>query len=87
MTLDFTTGRDRLIVCRALAFAIVTIEKLPKERRPTSDLQDMKNLLSTYDERMMAIYLASAKCAVDDVTGEDAIQAVYRSYGVEWGEH
>ena len=31
MTLDFTTGRDRLIVCRALAFAIVTIEKLPKE--------------------------------------------------------
>ena len=31
----------------------------------------MKNLLSTYDERMMAIYLASAKCAVDDVTGED----------------
>jgi len=39
------TGRDDYIIIKALAFAIITIERLPERWQPWSDLQDMRKLL------------------------------------------
>jgi hypothetical protein len=39
------TGRDRLIMCQALAIAIVAIERLPEIWRPRSNARDMQALL------------------------------------------
>jgi hypothetical protein len=39
---DGITGRDELIIAKALAYAIVSIERLPEEWQATSDLNDMK---------------------------------------------
>jgi hypothetical protein len=39
------TGRDHLIICTALAYAIEVIERLPFERKEWSDQQDMVLLL------------------------------------------
>jgi hypothetical protein len=39
------TGRDRLILCKALAYAIETIENLPDQWQEVSDKEDMIALL------------------------------------------
>jgi hypothetical protein len=44
MTTDIT-GRDGLIIAKALAMAIITIDRLPPEWRANSDKADMEKLL------------------------------------------
>lgn len=39
------TGRDNYIMCKALAYAIVTIDRLPERWQEQSDQSDMKALL------------------------------------------
>ena len=39
------TGRDDMIINKALAYAILTIENLPRERQEQSDCDDMRALL------------------------------------------
>lgn len=51
-----TTGRDTFIVCKALAYAILTIQSLPKEWQELSDCQDMKLLLDRYSGRNQVVY-------------------------------
>lgn len=45
---ESVTGRDASVVCKALAYAIHTIESLPFEYRENSDMADMKTLLEHY---------------------------------------
>ncbi len=42
------TGRDGFILCKALAYAIITIEKLPVAWREASDREDMIALLHAH---------------------------------------
>jgi hypothetical protein len=44
------TGRDRLIIAKALAYAIQAIEALPESRRENSDQVDMKRMLRAISE-------------------------------------
>jgi len=39
------TERDRLVMCKALAYAIVTIERLPRQQQEVSDKEAMLALL------------------------------------------
>jgi hypothetical protein len=39
------TGRDSVIMRKALAYAIVAINQLPSEQREWSDMRDMRRLL------------------------------------------
>jgi len=82
---DYRAWRQRHIICRALAYAIVTIERLPESHQPESDLQDMNDLLAAYDKGG-SHHLAVARCAIDQVTGVEAVRAVYREYGIELPE-
>ena len=38
--------RDRLILCNALAYAIITIDRLPEERQEASNARDMETMLN-----------------------------------------
>jgi hypothetical protein len=40
------TGRDNIIIAKALAYAITTIDSLPRVRQEGSDRDDMLDLLS-----------------------------------------
>ena len=53
------TGRDHLIMCKALAYAAVTIERLPAMWRENNDCDDMKELLLalTGDARRYDYYM------------------------------
>jgi hypothetical protein len=45
MTNQSVTGRDHYIISMALTFAIEAIDRLPEQRRPYSDRDDMARLL------------------------------------------
>ena len=55
-------GRDRHIVARALAIAISTIERAEPEKRPLSDLHDMKTMLGQLleSDAHLEAYISSA---------------------------
>ncbi len=61
------TGRDGYIVCKALAYAIVTIERLPDMWQELSDRDDMKKLLDHFStsERMTHYYMTGARSHVE----------------------
>ena len=42
------TAPERYVVCRALAYAIVTIERLPKRQHKWSDKEAMMDLLDRF---------------------------------------
>ena len=42
------TIRDIYVTAKALAYAVVTIERLPAERQEWSDMQNMKSLLDHF---------------------------------------
>src|SRR5215467_4444621 len=44
------TGRDKYIVCKALAYAILVIESLPNEQKELNDARDMKTLLDHFND-------------------------------------
>ena len=52
-------GRDDFVIAKALYFAIHYIDKLPQEKRPLSDQDDMQRILterySGYEETFIAI--------------------------------
>jgi hypothetical protein len=50
MTKHDNTGRDGLIICKALAYAIAAIEALPEEWQEWSDKEDVVNLLRFYTD-------------------------------------
>jgi hypothetical protein len=58
---DGITGRDRLITAKALAYAIIAIERLPEEWREASDLNDMKTLLNTYNPKLVQTLMITAR--------------------------
>jgi hypothetical protein len=61
MRITEVTGRDRLLVARALAYAIVSIERLPKEWREATDQRDMKTLLNTFPPKLVKIVMIGAR--------------------------
>jgi hypothetical protein len=44
------TGRDHYIICKALAYAITAIERLPDRWQEASDKEDMRRLLAAMTE-------------------------------------
>ena len=45
MTMIELTGRDAIVVLKALVLASQTIQRQPQFRRPDSDLRDMQRLI------------------------------------------
>lgn len=66
------TGRDRYITALALAYAIVTIERLPKPYQARGDLDDMFLLLANVmpDERTRAIIEDEVARKISHASGE-----------------
>ena len=58
---DGITGRDKLTIAKALAYAIVSIERLPEEWQATSDLNDMKTLFNTIGPKLAHALTISAR--------------------------
>jgi len=83
MQMKHITGRDGLIVADALATAIVAMEGLPNTLRPDSNIEDMKSILAAVSApSLVSVLLAQAKCRLNQVSGREAIDAVYREYGL-----
>jgi hypothetical protein len=77
------TGRDGFIVADALATAIVALERLPNKHRPDSNICDMKSILAGVSSpSLVSLLLAQAKCRLNQVSGHEAVDAVYREYGL-----
>jgi hypothetical protein len=61
MMSDGITGRDRLIIAKALAYAVIAIERLPEEWRAASDLNDMKTLLNSFSPKLVQTLMITAR--------------------------
>ena len=63
------TGRDTFVICKALAYAIITIERRPFEYRETSDCNDMKKLLKHLSTENLTVdfYMEEARRHIDEV--------------------
>jgi len=74
------TGRDNLIMTEALATAIVALEQLPPKRQPTSNMDDVKVILSVIAHAgTVSLMLAEAKCRFrPDLDYMD----IFREYGL-----
>lgn len=61
------TGRDTYIICKALAYAILTIERLPTQWQEWSDCQDMKAILEATisDPDMVQMFMVEARGHVE----------------------
>jgi hypothetical protein len=61
--METLTGRDRLIICKALGYAIEAIGKLPPEWQEASDREDMILLLIhlSKDQLPVSFYISTAK--------------------------
>jgi hypothetical protein len=60
-------ARDRLIMCNALAYAILTIESLPQEQQEYSNKEDMKVMLDHFSANFLgyAYFLEGARHHMD----------------------
>ncbi|WP_108459231.1 hypothetical protein [Devosia naphthalenivorans] len=68
-TIDLT-GRDDFIINKALAYAVVCIQNLPKERRPNSDMSDMLDILRhRASPEAVAVFASSAEISTG-LTGD-----------------
>jgi len=67
---ESVTGRDGYILCKALAYAINVIERLPETRQEWSDCQDMKLILATLNPTLAKIGTRSAQEHLDGGLGE-----------------
>lgn len=77
---DEITGRDNFILTEALATALVTLERLPDDRQPSSNMEDMKRLLAYFSPVNVSLALARAKCRLyPDLDPKE----VFRSYGID----
>jgi hypothetical protein len=77
---DEITGRDNFILTEALATALVTLERLPDDRQPSSNMEDMKRLLAHFSPVNVSLALARSKCRLyPDLDPTE----VYRSYGID----
>jgi hypothetical protein len=59
---DNITGRDRYIVCQALAYAIETIASLPERFQEWSSREDMKALLASMSTEQWEQVLRESVC-------------------------
>src|SRR5262245_36067554 len=75
------TGRDDWIMTEALATALVALEQLPQDRRPNSNMDDMRQLLAACgDSLTVSLHLAQAKCRFfPDLDPLDVLE----SYGID----
>jgi hypothetical protein len=75
-----STGRDNFIMIEALATAIIAMEQMSPEWQPTSNMEDMKILLSVgASARTVSLMLAQAKCRIrPDLDSVD----IFREYGI-----
>jgi hypothetical protein len=64
------TGRDGYIICKALAYAIETIERLPQRWQELGDLEDMKLILDEHDEHLAQLCRQSALSHLDGAAGD-----------------
>jgi hypothetical protein len=63
------TTRDRYILCNALAYAIITIERLPIEQREASDREDMILMLEHLSKGFLdsSFFMTGALAHLDGV--------------------
>src|SRR5215469_10482497 len=73
------TGRDAFIMREALATAIVALEQVRSNRRPWSDMEDMKRILADFQASSVTVHLTLAKCRLNPALDW---KAVFRSYGM-----
>jgi hypothetical protein len=78
------TGRDSFLITEALATALVALERLPANRQPTSNMNDLRKLLAAAEPANVSLHLARAKCRL--YPDLDPL-AVYREYGIGYDEH
>jgi hypothetical protein len=76
---DDITGRDKWIIMEALATALVSLEQLPDDRQPRSNMDDMRKLLAAAEPANVPLHLARAKCRLFPHLDP---MAVYREYGI-----
>jgi hypothetical protein len=73
------TGRDSFLITEALATALIALERLPANRQPKSNMDDIRKLLAAAEPANVSLHLARAKCRLfpdlDPMT-------VYREYGI-----
>jgi len=62
-------GRDRYVICNALAYAIIIIERQPIGHRETSDMEDMKIILERLASGFMGAdyFMEEARTHIDQV--------------------
>lgn len=61
--------RDRLILCNALAYAILTIERLPQQQQEWSNKEDMKLMLNYFASEFLGVvhFMDGARNHMDGV--------------------
>jgi len=59
--------RDTLIVCNALAYAILTIERLPVDQQEYSNMQDMRAMLEHIASQFLGVdyFISGARRHMD----------------------
>jgi hypothetical protein len=73
------TGRDSFLITEALATALVALERLPADRQPKSNMDDLRKLLAAAEPANVSLHLARAKCRLFPHLDP---MAVYREYGI-----
>jgi hypothetical protein len=79
ITTGIIKGRDGWILLDALATALVALERLPENRRPNSNMEDMRRMLALNEPVTVSLLLAQAKCRLFP---ELDPLVVYREYGL-----
>jgi hypothetical protein len=59
------TGRDHAAICKALAYAIVAIERLPDLWQEWSDKEDMRALLDVIAGKDRDYYITTARAHLE----------------------
>jgi hypothetical protein len=73
------TGRDSFLITEALATALIALERLPANRQPKANMDDIRKLLAAAEPANVSLHLARAKCRL--FPDLDPI-AIYREYGI-----
>lgn len=65
--------RDQLVICKALAYAIIIIERQPFAFRETSDMEDMKLALEYYSLSFLGVthFMEEARQHIDRIDPRD----------------
>ena len=70
MAVTVSNGREALILAEAIAFVIEGMSRLPREHRPDSNIDDLKEMLNELRPRDLALFQGDARRRVDVLTGQ-----------------